>query len=347
MARVGLMASGHRPDWFDQPVLVTGATGMIGSHLCRRLVDAGVPVVALVLDDDPRSELRRSGTWGALTVVNGALEDLRCVERAVVVHDVATVFHLGAQTLVGAARRDPVATFEANVRGTWNVLDVARRHADLVQRTVVASSDKAYGASATLPYDEDDPLGGVQPYEASKACADIVARSFAGSYDLPVGVARCGNVYGPGDLNWSRLVPGTTRALLEGEQPVIRSDGSLVRDYLHVSDAVGGYLALADALSSPLADRDGPGGIAFNFSDEAPRTVLEVYDAICVAAGAAGTRPRIDGEASDEIPAQHLRASRARERLGWKAEVALHDGLVDTVAWYRALLAADPGSFGR
>jgi CDP-glucose 4,6-dehydratase len=338
------MARAATRSWYDEPVLVTGATGMIGSHLCRRLVDAGAPVVALVLDDDPRSELRCSGTWAQVTVVNGALEDLRAVERAVVVHGVATIFHLGAQTLVGAARRDPVGTFEANVRGTWNVLDVVRRHRDLVQRAVVASSDKAYGASAALPYEEDHPLGGVQPYEASKSCADLVARSFAGSYGLPVGVARCGNVYGPGDLNWSRLVPGTIRSLLRGEQPVIRSDGSLVRDYLHVDDAVEGYLALADAAGDGLDPAD---GMAFNLSDESPLTVLELYEAICRACGAAGTPPRIDGGASDEIPAQHLRAARARERLGWKAEVSLEDGLARTVSWYRDLLATDPRSFQR
>jgi CDP-glucose 4,6-dehydratase len=339
--------TGARPEWYAQPVLVTGATGIVGSHLCSTLVGADVPVVALVLDDDPRSELRRSGTIDHVTVVNGALEDVRAVERAVVVNDVATVFHLGAQTLVGPARRDPLGTFESNVRGTWNVLDVARRHADLVRRTVVASSDKAYGASDRLPYDEDHPLGGVQPYEASKACADIVASSYAATYGLPVGVARCGNIYGPGDLNWSRIVPGTIRALLRGEEPVIRSDGTFVRDYLHVSDAVSGYVALADALGRPDWLQHGPAErIAFNFSDESPLSVLEIFEAVCTAMGCPGTQPRIDGGASDEIPAQHLRAGRAREELGWKAAVALRDGLEDTVAWYRALFDADPGRFG-
>jgi CDP-glucose 4,6-dehydratase len=330
------------PAWQDRPVLVTGATGMVGSQLCATLVAAGTPVVALILDDDPRSELRRSGTIGRVTVVNGDLTDARAVERAVVVHDVATIFHLGAQTLVQAARRDPVATFETNVAGTWNVLDVARRHADLVGRVVVASSDKAYGASDDLPYEEDHPLGGVQPYEASKSCADIVACSYAVTYGLPVGVARCGNIYGPGDLNWSRVVPGTVRSLLRGEQPVIRSDGSLVRDYLHVRDAVAGYLCLADAV-----DRGAAEGVAFNFSDESPRTVLEIYQAVCLAAGVPGTEPRVLGEASDEIPAQHLRAERARRQLGWKAEVALLDGLAETVAWYRDLFAADPRRYAR
>lgn len=319
------------------PVLVTGATGMVGSALCARLVGEGVPVVALVLDDDPRSLLRRSGTTEQVTVVNGALEDRRAVERAVVVHDVATIVHLGAQTLVRAARRDPVGTFEANVAGTWNVLDAARRHPDLVQRVVVASSDKAYGASSDLPYREDHPLGGIQPYEASKACADIVAQSFAATYGLPVGIARCGNIYGPGDLNWSRIVPGTMRSLLRGEQPIIRSDGTLRRDYLHVDDAVEAYLALArhDGLA---------GGAAYNFSDGDPRTVLDIYTSICTAVVGHPVEPDIRGEASDEIPAQYLDATRARADLGWKVTVDLPVGLARTAAWYRALLAApSPG----
>lgn len=330
------MSPGPRPDdataRAGPTALVTGATGMVGSALCARLVQAGVRVVALVLDDDPRSLLRRSGTIEHVTVVNGALEDRAAVERAVVVHDVTTVFHLGAQTLVRAARRDPVGTFEANVRGTWNVLDVARRHPDLLRRVVVASSDKAYGASDDLPYREDHPLGATHPYDASKACADIVAQSFAATYGVSVGVARCGNIYGPGDLNWSRIVPGTIRALLRGEQPVIRSDGSLVRDYLHVDDAVSAYVALAtqDELVAP----------AYNFSDGDPRTVLELYDIICEAVVGERVEPDVRGEASDEIPAQHLDASRAHRDLGWKVDVDLNGGLARTVTWYRDLLGA-------
>jgi CDP-glucose 4,6-dehydratase len=311
------------------PVLVTGATGMVGSALCEQLVRSGASVVALVLDDDPRSQLRRSGTIDHVTVVNGALEDLRTVERAVVVHDIATVFHLGAQTLVGAARRDPVGSFETNVAGTWNVCDVARRHHDLVQRVVVASSDKAYGHSEDLPYREDHPLAGVAPYEASKTCADIVARSFAQTYGLRLGVARCGNIYGPGDLNWSRIVPGTIRSLLRGRQPVVRSDGSLVRDYLYVDDAVAGYLALAAT--------DLHGGRAYNFSDGQPRNVLEIYGSLCQATVGAPVDPLVLGEASDEIAAQYLDATRARDELGWTAALSLDEGLERTVDWYRAL----------
>jgi CDP-glucose 4,6-dehydratase len=316
--------------------LVTGATGMVGSALCRRLVDDGVSVIALVLDADPQSELYRSGTAERCTVVSGRLEDLDTLERALVTHEPRTVFHLGAQTIVGAARRAPLLTFESNVRGTWNVLEAARRHPDLVTRVVVASSDKAYGAVETLPYTEDMPVGGREPYEASKAAGDLVTQSYAAAYGLPVAIARCGNIYGPGDLNWSRIVPGTIRSLLRGEKPVLRSDGTFVRDYLHVDDVVAAYRALAAGLDSGTVE---PGG-AFNFSDESPLTVMELYEAICVAAGAPETEPVVLDDAPGEIHDQWLSAAKAREQLGWRPAVALADGLAATVDWYRGLLAA-------
>lgn len=323
--------------WVRQPVLVTGATGMVGSALCADLVARGATVVALVLDDDPQSELRRSGTWRRVHVIDGALEDRAAIERAVVVHGVATIFHLGAQTLVGAARHDPVGTFESNVRGTWNVLDVAHRHPDLVGAVVVASSDKAYGTSRDLPYLESHRMDGVQPYEVSKSCADLIARSYAATYGVPVRVARCGNIFGPGDLNWSRLVPGTVRSLLQDRKPVLRSDGTLVRDYLHVDDAVSGYLALADAAARPA----GP-DIAYNFSDERPLSVLEMYAAICEAVGKPGTQPLIEHQAKDEIPAQYLDSTLVRDELGWRPAVGLRDGLRSTIEWYRNLFEIDP-----
>jgi CDP-glucose 4,6-dehydratase len=317
-------------------VLVTGATGMVGAALTRRLVDQGATVAAFVLDPDPQSELYRSGTVDAVSVASGALEDVDALERAVLRHEADTIYHLGAQTIVGAARRAPAATFETNVRGTWNVLEVSRRHADLVRRVVVASSDKAYGPSSVLPYREDMPLAGREPYEASKSAADIVTQSYAAAYGTPAVIARCGNIYGPGDLNWSRIVPGTFRSLLLGEQPVLRSDGTFVRDYLHVDDVVDAYLALAHA----VADGTLEPGEACNFSDEAPLTVMEIYEATCRAAGRPGTAPRILGEATEEIHDQWLSAEKARTRLGWAPKVGLEDGLARTFEWYRALLRA-------
>lgn len=315
-------------------VLVTGATGMIGAALTRRLVDEGAYTVAFVLDPDPRSELYRSGTIDSVGVVAGALEDIDAIERAVLTHDIDTIFHLGAQTLVGSARRAPLPTFQANVAGTWNVMETARRHLDLVRRVVVASSDKAYGTAPTLPYTEDMPLLGREPYEASKACADLVAQSYASAYGVPTAIARCGNVYGPGDLNWSRIVPGTFRSLFLGQQPILRSDGTFVRDYIHVDDVVEAYLALARGL-----DRSELVGEAFNFSDESPLTVREIYEAACRAAGAPGSEAKVLDDAPGEIHDQYLSARKAREVLGWKAAVDLESGLASTAAWYRALLA--------
>ena len=315
--------------------LVTGATGMVGSALTKALVDAGTRVTALVADHDPQSELIRSGTIDRVTVVNGRLEDVDAVERAITGNEADTVFHLGAQTIVSTAHRSPRATFETNVQGTWNVLDVARRHPTLVRSVVVASSDKAYGASTVLPYTEEMPLAGTFPYEVSKSMTDLVARSYALTYGVPVAIARCGNIYGPGDLNWSRIVPGTFRSILRDEQPVLRSDGTFLRDYLHVDDVVGAYLALVDAAEKAP-------GRAYNFSDESPSRVLDIYSACCVAAGVPGLGPKVLDQAVGEIKDQYLDASRARSELGWRAEVTLADGLARTFPWYRDLLGPKP-----
>ena len=313
---------------------VTGATGMVGSALVRRLVDADVDVVVLVLDPDPQSELYRSGLVERTSVVSGALEDLNGLERALAVHAPDAVYHLGAQTIVGAARRSPLITLEANVRGTWNLLEASRRVASATA-VVVASSDKAYGTVDELPYTETMPLAGDEPYEVSKAAADLISQMYAHTYDVPVALARCGNIYGPGDLNWSRIVPGTIRSLLRDEQPILRSDGTFVRDYLHVDDVVDAYLALGDALTA----RTIAAGEGWNFSDESPRTVREIYDAVCAAAGRPDTEPNVLGQAPGEIHDQWLSAAKARHELGWKPHVELDAGLATTVEWYRAYLS--------
>lgn len=317
-----------------QRVLVTGATGVVGSWVTRRLVDDGAYVVALVRDMDPQSELLRSGTIERIAVVNGELEDARAVRRAVVEHEVDTIVHLGAQTIVGAALRDPAATFASNLEGTWNVLETARLHPDLVRAVVVASSDKAYGAAEQLPYTEDLPLRGRSPYDVSKSCTDLLAASYAQTYGTPALIARCGNIYGGGDLNWSRIVPGTIRSLLAGEQPIIRSDGTFRRDYLHVDDAVDAYLLLART-----AHAGGRAGEAFNFGNESPVTVREIYDAICHATVGEPVEAKVLDRATHEIRDQWLSAAKAKRELGWSAKVSLADGLARTVAWYRALLA--------
>jgi len=317
--------------WAARRVFVTGATGVVGAWLVKELLAHGAQVTALVLDADLRSELYRSGDVNRVSVVNGNLEDFAALERAVNAREVDTVFHLGAQAIVGVAHRSPLPTFETNVRGTWNLLEACRRHRDLVERIVIASSDKAYGRRRQLPYTEDMPLAGQHPYEVSKSVADLIAQSYHHTYGLPVGIARCGNVYGGGDLNWSRLVPGTIRAFLRGERPVVRSDGSYVRDYFYVKDCARAYLRLADRLDDPKVR-----GQAFNFSDESPRSVLELVRVIQKLMDAGHLEPDVRDVAEGEIHSQHLSAAKAREQLDWTPEFDLDSGLRETIAWYRA-----------
>src|SRR5579871_119448 len=283
--------------WKDRCVFVTGATGVVGAWLVKNLVAGGARVVALVRDADPQSELYRSGAVARVSVVNGALEHFGTVERALNEHEVDTVFHLGAQTLVPTAYRYPLPTLEANIRGTYHVLEACRLHGQLVRRVVVASSDKAYGEHADLPYTEDMELRGRHPYEVSKTCADLIAQAYHHTYRLPVAIVRCGNVYGGGDLNWSRLVPGVIRAFLRGERPVIRSDGTYVRDYTYVKDAVRAYLRVAECLED-----EGVRGQAFNFSGEAPVTVLRLTETLQELMGCRHLAPDIRATSSSPRP---------------------------------------------
>lgn len=315
--------------WSTRRVLVTGATGLVGSRLCKWLTEHDAFVVSYICDMDPQSELIRSGVVDRTNVINGRLEEPDAIERAINLHEVDTVIHLGAQTIVGTAFRSPLQTFESNIAGTWNVLDACRRHSDLVKRVVVASSDKAYGISPVLPYTEEMPLQGRAPYEVSKSCTDLIAQSYAHTYGVPVTIARCGNIYGGGDLNWSRIIPGTVRSLVQGDQPYIRSDGKAVRDYIHVDDIVEAYLLLANH-----SDRPGMAGEAFNFSDESPLTVMEIYRAVCDQFDG-WVEPYIANKAADEIPDQRLDAAKARTMLGWRPTLGLADGMRLTVDWYR------------
>ena len=317
--------------WAGRRVLVTGASGIVGSWLTRRLVDGGAHVVAFVLDADHRSELFFSGTVDRVTTVNGRLEEYQDLERAVVVHEVDSVVHLGAQSLVGAALRAPLLTMDANVRGTYNLLEVWRCHIDLVRRIVIASSDKSYGDLQPPPYSEDMVPAGRHPYDLSKACADLIAQGYASTYDLPVAIARCGNIYGGGDLHWSRVVPGTIRSLLHGERPLLRSDGSPTRDYLHVDDAVDAYLLLCDRSEQPEAR-----GLPFNFGAGQPHSVSEIVGRLRRLVGREDLEPVILDSARSEIQSQYLDAAKAALILGWRPSIDLETGLSRTVAWYRA-----------
>jgi len=327
-------------NWRDKRVLVTGATGLVGSWLVNELLRRRAAVVALIRDFDPQSELIRSGCIQRCSVVSGRLESYATVERAINEHEPDTVFHLGAQTIVGVANRSPLPTFEANIRGTYNLLEACRRHRELVQRILVASSDKAYGAADELPYDESSPLVGRHPYDVSKSCADLIAQAYHATYDLPIVIARCGNIYGGGDLNWSRLIPGTIRSLRRGDRPIIRSDGTFLRDYVYVKDAVRAYLLMGERAGDPDVS-----GQAFNFGPGRPASVLEVVDAIRKLMGSA-LEPDIRGEAKHEIHDQYLDSHRARDLLGWGPQYSLEQGLRETMNWYEGYLQDIEGTSG-
>ena len=316
--------------WQARQVFVTGATGLVGSWLVRELVNSGAHVVALIRDWDPQSELIRCGLTAKTSVVTGAVEDFATLERALVEHGIDSVFHLAAQTIVGAAHLSPLSTFETNIRGTYNLLEACRRHAKQIGRVVVASSDKAYGPSEDLPYTEAMPPLGRYPYDVSKSCADLIARAYHHSYGLPVSVARCGNIYGGGDLNWSRVVPGTIRSLHLGRRPVVRSDGSYTRDYVYVEDAVAAYLRMAETL-----DRTEVRGEAFNFGPAEPRTVNEVVHELRKLMGREDLEPEVRNGALAEIRHQYLSSEKARKLLAWQPRYTLTQGLSESVAWYR------------
>jgi CDP-glucose 4,6-dehydratase len=315
--------------WKDRNVFVTGSTGLLGSWLVEELILRGANVTCLVRDWVPRSKLLGSDTVSAVNIVHGELEDYQVLLRVLNEYEIDTVFHLGAQTIVGTAARSPLSTFESNIKGTWTLMEACRVCPKLVERVVVASSDKAYGIHEQLPYTEEMPLEGRFPYDVSKSCADLIALSFFHTYRTPVAVTRCGNLYGGGDLNFNRLIPGTIRSALRNEPPIIRSDGKLIRDYFYVRDAVDAYLGLAEKL---------PGerflGEAFNFGTETPVSALALVNKILGVMGKQWLPPKILNEATHEIPSQYLSCVKAREMLDWRPLHTLEQGLLETVSWY-------------
>lgn len=323
----------HHAYWQDRTVFVTGATGLVGGWLVRDLVNAGADVVCLVRDHVPQSMLLSEGLIGKVRLVHGDLCDQPLLERALGEYEIHSVIHLAAQTIVGVANRNPVSTFESNIQGTWTLLEAVRR-SSTVRSVVLASSDKAYGDQPTVPYSEDMPLQGRHPYDVSKSCADLIAATYANTYDTPVAITRCGNFYGGGDLNWNRIVPGTIRSALRHENPIIRSDGKLIRDYLYVEDGAAAYLHLA----RQLAERPDLAGRAYNFSTETPMDVIAIATAVLSAMNC-DLELDIRNEASHEIIEQSLDASRARDELGWTPRFDLDEGLNRTIAWYTAFLS--------
>lgn len=318
--------------WRDKRVFITGCTGLLGSWLTEALVAAGADVVGLVRDYVPQSQLYRSGTVERIKVVRGELCDYDLLERTLAEYEIEYVYHLAAQTIVGIANRAPMSTFETNIRGTYMLLEAARRNST-VRGIIVASSDKAYGDQPNLPYLESAPLQGRHPYDVSKSCADLIAQTYAHSYQLPVIVIRCANLYGGGDLNWNRILPGTIRSVLQGERPIIRSDGTFKRDYLYVKDAVRGYMMAARCLGDAQFY-----GQAFNFGMGRPEMALDVVQTIIKVSDRPDLTPIILNEVKNEIQDQYLCSDKAGQILGWEPQYSLEEGLAETMAWYRAFL---------
>jgi CDP-glucose 4,6-dehydratase len=315
--------------WLDRPVLVTGASGLVGSWLVQSLIASGADVVCVLRDWVPQSELIRRNVLEKVKVVRGDIRDISVLERALGEYEINTVFHLAAQTIVSIANRNPLSTFETNIAGTWNLLEACKR-SPKVKQIVVASSDKAYGDQINLPYSENTPLQGRHPYDVSKSCADLISYTYAESYGLPVAITRCGNFYGGGDLNWNRVVPGTIRSILRNQSPVIRSDGEYIRDYFYVEDGAAAYMLLAEK----LAINPDYKGHAFNFSNEIQVTVKQLVEIILNKMNS-NLIPEIRDEATNEIRHQYLSAAKARKILGWFPLYTLEEGLERTISWYK------------
>jgi CDP-glucose 4,6-dehydratase len=316
--------------WKDKRIFVTGATGLLGGWLVKALLGEGAEIVALVRDRASRSVPIIEGVLSQIAIVPGDLESLPTLQQAIAEYNPHTVFHLASQPLVSVAKRDPVETLRANVMGTWNVLEACRLSGDV--NVIVASSDKAYGPSENLPYRETHPLQGRYPYDVSKSCTDLIAQMYAATYGLHAAIVRCANIFGGGDLNFSRTIPGMIKATLDGEAFVIRSDGKFVRDFLYVKDAVEAYLLVARRLSEDPAVISGE---AFNFSLGERRTVLDIVHTTLRIMGRMDLEPVIQNIASAEIREQYLDSGKARQLLGWQPRYAMEEAIEETVSWYR------------
>ena len=317
--------------WNNKNVFITGGTGFLGSYLVKKLVNYGANVTILVRDYIPQSNIYVGEEYKKVNVVHGALEDYLLIERTLGEYEIDTVFHLAAQAIVGVANRNPLGTFKSNIEGTWNILEAARKSPS-IKRVIVASSDKAYGDQEKLPYDENMPLQGKHPYDVSKSCADLIAQTYYETYKLPVCITRCGNLYGGGDLNFNRIIPQSIQSILNNEAPVIRSDGSFIRDYFYIEDAVDAYINLAEKVVELNL-----GGQAFNFSNEIQLTVLELVNKILKIMGSC-MKPIILNQGSNDIIHQYLSAKKARTVLGWSPNYTIDEGLSKTIEWYKDFL---------
>ncbi|MBX3243037.1 MAG: GDP-mannose 4,6-dehydratase [Acidobacteria bacterium] len=318
--------------WRNKRVFVTGGTGFVGANLVKRLVDEGAFVACLRRDEIIPDSLSALGVSDRVSFISGSVEDGDLLQRSLNELEIDSVFHLAAQAIVGPANRSPISTFETNIRGTYMLLEACRQ-ISCVNSVVVASSDKAYGTHSDLPYNEDLSLNAVFPYDVSKACTDMLSRSYAVTYGLPVAVSRSANIYGPGDLNLSRIIPGTILSVLRDEDPIVRSDGTPIREFVYVDDVVEGYLKLAENISETA-------GEAFNFGTNEPVRIIDLVELVIEKCGKSGTvKPNVllQTKIANEIDAQYLSGDKMNKVTGWKAAVSLEEGLARSIEWYAKL----------
>ena len=319
----------RRAFWLNRRVFLTGGFGLLGSHIAEYLVKLGASVVLLKRDHVPSSRLFETDAYRKSVIVQGDFEDYDTIYRTLADYEIETVFHVGAQAIAPIANRSPLPTFRANIMGTCNVLEAARLN-PTVKRVLVASSDKAYGDQPILPYTEDAPLQGKHPYDVSKSCTDLIAQTYVKTYNSPICVTRCGNLYGAGDLNFNRIIPDTIRQALNDKAITIRSDGQFIRDYFFVKDAAMGYLAIAQAMEDESVR-----GHAFNLSTGNGYKVVDIVAKIYEVMGKTDLSPTILNQASSEIREQTLSSKKAETILGWKPVYSVEEGLSETVSWYR------------
>lgn len=324
--------------WRNKTVLVTGAGGLVGSWLVNDLIALGAAVIVLIRDISPVSNFFLYGLDKKVIQVQGDLCDYKSLVRIINEFDINTIFHLGAQTIVGYANRSPLSTFHSNIEGTWNLLE-ACKNSPWVKKIIIASSDKAYGDQKILPYTEDTALAGKYPYDVSKSCADLIAQSYFHTYKLPVCITRCGNIFGPGDFHWNRIVPGTIRSLLQDESPIIRSDGSYIRDYIYVKDIVDAYILLAQKMENDAQCI----GQAFNISEESPLSVLQLVMRITNIMEKSHIQPIIQNKIFGEIKDQYLSCDAFKKRCHWMPKYGFEQGIQETITWYKNYFKQDSG----
>ena len=320
--------------WKNKKVLITGHEGFLGSNLTKRLLNYGAKVTGVDIRTNRKHTILEKSDFKKIKVIKGSVEAYKLIKNILHQNEIEIIFHLAAQAIVGKSLRNPSRTFSTNIKGTWNILEASRGNSR-IKTIVIASSDKAYGIHSILPYKEDAPLAGSYPYDASKSCADLLAHTYSNTYNLPVCITRCGNIFGPGDFNFSRIVPDTVKSALHGKTLNIRSSGKFTRDYIYVEDVVDGYLVLAEKMQKLNLL-----GEAFNFSNEQPLSVLELVSTIYKLAKK-GPNYKILNVAKCEIEHQYLSAEKAKKILGWRAKHTFRQGLKETIAWYKKYFFTD------